>query len=89
MLGKGVKLYVAVYWKDTEGERNKEKEQESATERDSGVLRPWPRKWWTRGREVSEKLTTTERDKMSEKERNQASQLQNKCELIRPQEAFI
>lgn len=26
---------------------------------------------------------------MSEKERNRASQLQNKCELIRPQEAFL
>ncbi len=41
-----------------------------------------------KGREVSEKRTTTVRDGMSEKERNRASQLKNKCELIRPQEAF-
>lgn len=40
------------------------------------------------GQEVSEKLRTVEKDGMSEKERNRASQLKNKCELIRPQEAF-
>lgn len=82
MLGKGVKLCIG-------RTQRVESEEESVTEWDSSVLCPWARNGWTRGQEVSEKLIPTERDKMSEKERNQASQLQNKCELIRPQEAFI
>lgn len=40
------------------------------------------------GQDVSEKLTTEWRDGMSEKERNRASQLKNKCELIRSREAY-
>lgn len=41
------------------------------------------------GQEVGENLTTMEGDRMSEKERNRASQLKNKCELIRPRETFL
>lgn len=41
------------------------------------------------GKEVSAKLTTEWRDRTgSEKERNRASQLKNKCELIRSREAY-
>lgn len=69
----------------------KRKRKESATERRrNGVPRPSPpdKKVMDEGREASEKPTTAGRDGMSEKERNRASRLKNKCELIRPQEAF-
>lgn len=85
MPGKGVKLYLARYWTDTEEERRKERKNVWQRKRKRcAAFNARQSGGWGTGSE----RTTIERHRMSEKERNRASRLKNKCELIRPQEAF-
>lgn len=85
---KGVKLYLARRWMGIEEERNKERSGERVAEGKKlrALSKFWESEGWGSGSGWNP--ATRAGDRMSEKERNRASQLQNKCELISPRETF-